>query len=167
MAFREISPFDLKENPFDLIGNQWMLITAGNREKINTMTASWGGLGILWGKPVATCYIRPQRYTKEFVDANETLSLTMYPSQYREKLSYLGKVSGRDEPKIEKAELTPLFDGDTPYFEEAKLVLLCRKLYLQYLKPECFLDSALNARHYNNDHHAMVICEIEKVLTKS
>ena len=78
MAFREIKPEELDFNPFQKIGKQWMLITAGNESGYNTMTASWGGAGVMWGKPSVTAYIRPQRYTKEFVDREETFTLSFY-----------------------------------------------------------------------------------------
>lgn len=78
MAFKEVDIKSLTFNPFTKIGSEWMLITAGDQSGYNTMTASWGGLGVLWGKNVATCYIRPQRYTKKFVDANDTFTLSFY-----------------------------------------------------------------------------------------
>ena len=106
MSFREISAEQLKENIFDMIGKKWMLVTAGNKEKVNTMTASWGGLGVMWGKNVAFIVIRPTRYTKEFIDREETLSLSFYGEEYKKTLSYLGTVSGREEDKIANAGLT-------------------------------------------------------------
>ena len=80
---KKIDPKDISQNVFSLIGDQWMLITAGTAEKCNTMTASWGGLGVLWGGPAATCYIRPQRYTKEFVDREEYFTLSFFDESYR------------------------------------------------------------------------------------
>ena len=88
MSFKEIPLTDLQFNPFTKIGSEWMLITAGNEKKFNTMTASWGGMGVLWGKNVVTTYIRPQRYTKEFVDANDTFTLSFYGPQYKEALNF-------------------------------------------------------------------------------
>ena len=116
MKFQEIKVEDLNLNPFQLIGKDWMLITAGTKEQVNTMTASWGGMGVFWGKNVMTAYIRPQRYTKEFVDANDTFSISFFGEEYRKMLAYCGKVSGRDEDKIAKAGLTTCFYGETPYF---------------------------------------------------
>ena len=84
---QKIDPKTLTKNPFTLIGDQWMLITAGTPDHCNTMTASWGGVGVIWGAPAATCYIRPQRYTKEFVDQNEYFSLCFFDESYREKLT--------------------------------------------------------------------------------
>ena len=107
MSFTEIKAEELKDNPFDLIGKQWMLITAGNEEKCNTMTASWGGVGIMWGKPTATAYIRDSRYTKEFVDREDYFTLAFFGEEHREALNLCGRVSGRDEDKIKEAGLTP------------------------------------------------------------
>ena len=103
MAFREIKPEELDFNPFQKIGKQWMLITAGNESGYNTMTASWGGAGVMWGKPSVTAYIRPQRYTKEFVDREETFTLSFYGEEYRKALNLFGTVSGKDRDKIKEA----------------------------------------------------------------
>ena len=154
-------------NPFTKIGSDWMLITAGNNNKFNTMTASWGTLGIMWGKNIAISFIRPQRYTKEFVDSNDTYSLCFFPEEYKKDLAYLGKVSGRDENKIEGCNLTPIFLDDTPCFEEANLILICKKLYHQEIKPECFIDSSLDSKWYENkDYHTMYFSEITKIYVK-
>ena len=106
-----------------------MLITAGNEEKCNTMTASWGGVGIMWGKNAVTTYIRPQRYTKEFVDANDTFTISFFDESYRKALNICGSVSGRDKDKIKEAGLTPYFVDGTAAFEEANLILVCKKMY--------------------------------------
>ena len=98
------------------------------------MTASWGGLGVLWRKNVAFIFIRPQRFTKGFVDEAEKFSLTFFDESYRKQLSYLGTVSGKDENKIEKAELTVEHENGAPIFKEAETVIICRKLYAQPLE---------------------------------
>ena len=163
--FREITPKEYAGCPFREIGEGWMLITAGNREKCNTMTASWGGMGVLWGKNVAFAFIRQTRYTKVFADAEDRLSLTFPGEQYRDVMAYLGKVSGRDEDKIAKSGLTLAYDGDTPYFEEGDRVFICRKLYTQKMEPACFRDASLIARCYaDGDYHTVYVCEIEKIL---
>ncbi len=133
--FRPIDLHQLSINPFQAIADQWMLITAekpvDGQPKANTMTASWGGLGHLWGKDVAFAFIRPQRYTKQFVDENDCFSLCFFDGEQMEALSYLGTASGRDEDKIAKSGLTLTHIDSVPCFEEASLVLLCRKLYVQ------------------------------------
>ncbi len=154
---REIRPEELQKNPFQMIGKEWLLVTAEKDGKVNTMTASWGGVGIMWNKPVAYVFLRPQRYTKEFVDQGETFSLSVLGEEYRETLRYFGSVSGREEDKIAKSGLKVAHDGATPYFEEANTVMVCRKLYAQSYDPACFIDESL-------DDHVMYIAEIEKVL---
>ena len=167
MAFVEIAINELQINPFTKIGKEWTLITAGDIQKHNTMTASWGGVGVLWNKNVATVYIRPQRYTKEFVDGNEKFTLTFFSEQYRNALTYLGRVSGKDGDKIKESGLTPMEMEGTIAFKEAQLVLVCKKLYTDTLKPECFLDRETERKCYpEKDYHTMYIAEIEKVFVR-
>lgn len=168
MSFQEIKPEELQKNPFTMVGKEWMLVTAEKDGKVNTMTASWGGVGIMWNKKVAFVVIRPQRYTKEFIDGSETLSLSFLDDSRRKTLSYLGTVSGRNEDKISKSELTVAHDGETPYFTEANTVLICRKLYAQEYQPESFIESAIDATMYpKKDYHTMYIVEIEKILVQN
>lgn len=175
MRLKETSFEELKLNPMTLIGREWMLVTAGNQERgYNTMTAAWGHMGAIWemsGRksplPTALCFVRPQRYTKEFMDREETYTLTFFDESRRKQLGYLGTVSGRDENKIEKAGLTPVFSDGTTWFAEAKLVLVCRKLYQQELREDCFVDQAVMDRNYpKRDFHTMYIGEIIKVLAR-
>ena len=166
MAFREISVEQLKDNPFTLINKDWMLITAGDAEKHNTMTASWGGVGELWGKYVSTIYIRPQRYTLEFVEREEYYSLCFFGPEYRQALSLCGSKSGRDVDKDAATGLTPCFDQAAPYYEQARLVFLCRKLYRQDMEESAFLDKGLLEKWYDNDLQRLFIGEILKVLEK-
>lgn len=166
--FHEISTKELTANTFRLIGNDWMLITAKKGDAVNTMTASWGGLGVMWGKDVAYVVIRPQRYTKEFVDDSVTFSLSFFTDKDRSILSYCGKVSGRNEDKIANAGLTVCEENDTPYFNEAKTVLICKKLYHQEMSKDSFTDSTLLEHWYpNNDLHTLYIAEIQKVLVQN
>ena len=165
MAFKEIPAGELALHPFSAIDKGWMLVTAQKDGVPNTMTASWGGLGTMWGLPCAFVFIRPQRYTKEFVDGSDTLSLTFFDESFRKQLSYLGTISGRDEPKIQKAGLTVARDGDTPYFNEANTVLLCRKLLAQELRPQNIVDKEVIKKwHPFSDFHTLYIVEVTKVL---
>ena len=162
-------PVDLKKldlNPFAAIGDDWMLITAGSGEKCNTMTASWGGVGVLWGKNVATAYIRPQRYTKEFVDREEYFTLSFYGEEHRKALALCGSRSGREIDKVKECGFTVAHAAcGAPYFEEAKLVLVCRKLYADAIKPELFLDRECDTRWYpDKDYHTFYIGEIVEAL---
>ena len=164
---KEISHDHFNENSFNMIGKDWLLITAEKDGRVNTMTASWGGLGIMWNKKVAYIFIRPQRYTKEFVDSADRLSISVLPNSYRRELGYLGRVSGRDEDKISNANLTLKQYEDVPYFDEARLTLICKKLYAQALKEECFIDKGIIDEWYpERDYHIMYVVEIEKILEK-
>ncbi|MGL4774032.1 MAG: flavin reductase [Clostridium sp.] len=166
--FTLISPEELNESAFKLVGKDWMLVTAKKDGKTNTMTASWGGLGVMWGKNVAYVVIRPQRYTKEFVDNSSTFSLTFFDDSYKKKLGYLGKVSGRDEDKITNSALTLNDFEETPYFEEGKLVLICKKLYAQEFKPECFIDDSIDEKWYKDkDYHTLYVVEVLNILQNS
>lgn len=167
MSFREIDPKALEGNPFAMIGDQWMLVTAGEPGRFNTMTASWGGMGVMWGKSVAYTVIRPQRYTFEFMEANDTYTLSFYGKEYKPALSLCGSRSGRDVDKGKETGLTPVFDQAAPYFEQAELVLVCRKLYAQNIDPDCFLDSSCDEKWYAaKDYHKQYISEIVNVLIK-
>lgn len=162
---KEIKHELLNENVFNMIGKDWILITAEKDGKVNTMTASWGGLGVLWNKKVAYIFIRPQRYTKEFVDSADKLSISVLPNYYREELSYLGCVSGRDEDKIAKVNLSLRKYDDVPYFDEARLTLIGRKLYAQNLEESCFIEDNIIEEWYpEKDYHMMYVVEIEKIL---
>ena len=169
---KEIPVSELMLNPMTTIAKEWMLVTAGNEARgYNTMTASWGHLGSIWGHggglPTATVYLRPQRYTKEFVDREELFTLSVFPEEYKKDLGYLGRVSGRDEDKVSRTRLTPVFDEDTTYFAQAKLVLVCRKLYRGPLTEDGFVEKAILDEHYpNRDLHDFYIGEIIKVLVQ-
>lgn len=165
--FQTIDPKTLQENVFSLIGDKWMLITAGSGEVCNTMTASWGGLGILWGKPAATCYIRPQRYTKEFVDREEYFTLTFFGEEYRKALALCGSKSGRDIDKVKECGFTvKTAECGAPYFEEAELVLVCRKRFAQEMDPANIPEDVKEAQYPNKDYHTLYIGEIIEVLKK-
>ena len=167
MMFTRIDPKELNQNVFSLIGDQWMLITAGTGEKCNTMTASWGGLGVLWGKPVATVYIRPQRYTLEFVEREEKFTLAFFGEEYRKALALCGSKSGRDIDKVKECGFIVETADGAPYFAQADLVLVCRKAYWQDMDPTHFLDGEIDGKWYpEKDYHRIFIGEIETVLKK-
>jgi flavin reductase (DIM6/NTAB) family NADH-FMN oxidoreductase RutF len=166
MTFKEVKPESLTENPFTLIGKDWMLVTAGIPGSFNTMTASWGGLGVLWERRVAFCFIRPTRYTYEFIERSGKFTLSFFEERRRKVLSFCGSHSGRDTDKIKESGLTPVHDGGFMYFSEARLVLLCRKLYFQDISPDCFLDPKIDDMYPQRDYHRMYVGEIEKCLMK-
>lgn len=166
--FEQVSVQSLNPNVFQAIGKQWMLVTAGNRDACNTMTASWGGMGILWGTPAATAYIRPQRYTKEFLDRENYFTLSFLPEEYRRALSYCGSHSGRKENKWENSGLTAAYtDNGVPYVAQAELVLVCRKQFCQPMDPACILDPEVDEKWYPaKDYHYMYIGAIVEAYQK-
>lgn len=164
--FKLINPEDFAQNPFHMIGKEWMLIAAHKEGKTNAMTASWGGVGIMWNKPVAYIAIRQTRYTKEFVDSAEKLSLNFFGEDFRKELAYFGKVSGRDEDKIAKTGMKVTVEDGAPIFNEAKNVFVCKKLFAQTYSEQSFIDKDILNKFYNGDSmHTLYIVEIEKVLT--
>ena len=157
---KEILPKEFNENPFKMIGDDWLLITAEKDGKTNAMTASWGGVGVIWNKNVAYCFIRDSRYTKEFVDNSETYSLCVFDHEAnKEMLGYMGTVSGRTEDKVEKCKLTVEKSENTPYFAEAKTVIICKKLYKVEMPLENLEDSVkeeiVNRFYPKGDIHTM------------
>ena len=166
--FTVISPVEIDDNVFKLIGSDWMLISASDGTNVNTMTASWGTAGILWNKPVCICFIRPQRYTYEIAERTDRLSFSILDDSYRRSLQYCGSHSGRDGDKFAASGLTPAYAEDgTPYVAESRMVLLCRKLYADDLREGCFLDPSLLANYKAKDYHRFYVCEIEKILVRA
>ena len=162
--FKEISPKEIPDNLIKAISDEWMLITAGDREGYNMMTASWGFAGEMWGSDSVIAMIRPQRYTMKFVEESDYFTLSFYGDK-REIHKVCGSKSGRDVDKTAETGLTPVFSDNSVYFEEARLVLICKKQYLDTLREECFIDKE-PLRWYNGDFHNMIIGKIEKVLIK-
>ena len=162
MQFKEIGVDKLPINPFTAIGKEWMVITAGTKKHYNMMTASWGGLGHLWNKNVCFGFIRPQRYTKEFVENQLCFTITFFEETYRETLGMIGQKSGRDIDKMNVAGLTPIeITPGFPAFEEAKLVLECKVLYMQDLSEHGFIDKNLGISMYTEkDYHTVYVAEI-------
>lgn len=162
-----MGPKQLQENVFSLIGDKWMLITAGDGERCNTMTASWGGLGVIWGAPAATCYIRPQRYTKEFIDREDYFTLSFFGEEHRQALSLCGSKSGREVDKVRACGFTVKTAAcGAPYFEQAELVLVCRKRFAQEMDPANIPQDVKEKWYPNQDYHTLYIGQIVEVLTK-
>lgn len=160
---KEISVKELEINPFSMIGDEWLLISAGNKDKSNMMTASWGGMGVLWGKNVVTIYIRPSRYTIEFVEKEEYFSLCFLG---KDKVTHkiTGSKSGRDIDKIKATGLTPMFDESAVYYKEAEVVFICKKLYQAPMEKKNFVSKEIDKFYNENDYHKVFIGEIIKVL---
>lgn len=163
MTFKKVDIQNFELKPFKEIGKDWLLISAKRNGVVNTMTASWGGIGVLWGKNVATMYIRPQRFTKEFVDASDYFTLTFFDG-HKPELGILGKKSGRDGDKITEVGFTSLELEEQPTFEEGKMVIICKKLYADTIKPECFIDDTIDAKMYpEHDYHTMYVGEVKAI----
>lgn len=161
---KEILASQLNENIFELIGEEWMLVTAERQGKVNMMTASWGALGVFWNKPAATIYMRQSRYTKEFIDSSERFSLCFFESQYRRMLGMCGTKSGRDIDKIKESALTLKSVDGVPYFEEARMVFVCKKIFNQKMERSGFMEEEpFNKNYTNGDFHQLYIAEIEKI----
>ena len=155
----ELSSLDF--NPYNQIGQQWMLIAAGDEEKANAMTASWGAFGVLWGVDTATIYVRQSRYTKEFIDKESYFTLNFFAEQYRKQLQYFGKFSGRDENKMDVAGMHFAYKKGIPYIDEASQVLICRKLSKTDISKDQILDKKIVSQHYPDDNiHTMYVGEI-------
>lgn len=161
-------PIDqLEMNPFTKIGKEWALVSAGDADKCNTMTVSWGGVGVLWGKNVVYIFIRDSRYTKEFLDNGELFSLSFLGEEYHGALNYCGSHSGRNEDKFAAAGLTPAFRNNIPYPDEANLVLLCRKMAVVPISEDTFTDPDIASRWYtDHDMHNMYVGEILEAVTR-
>lgn len=168
MSFKIISPYELTDNSFKLIGKDWGLVTANTDSKVNMMTISWGGLGIMWNKPVTFSFIRPQRYTYDFLNQDEYFSICFMPDEYRKELMFCGTKSGREIDKVKECGLTIINDKTAPYFEESKIVLICKKLYAQNMNADSVIDNSVlkNYAEDGSDYHRMFVSEITEVLVK-
>lgn len=157
----------LEMNPFTKLSKEWALVTAGNKSKCNTMTVSWGGVGVLWGKNVVYIFIRDSRYTKEFIDHGDFFSISFLDEAYRNALNYCGSHSGRNEDKFQEAGLTPAFRHSIPYPDEANFVILCKKMAAVPITEETFTDSGIMKKWYaDGDMHTMYVGEIIDLMAR-
>ncbi len=144
----------------NIFDKQWALVTAGTPDKFNSMTISWGGLGTLWSKPVATVYVRTSRYTHDFMEANDYFTVSFYPESKRQALGVFGSKSGKDIDKMNYPGLTAKPLGESVTFEEAEVTILCKKLYVQQLDMDK-IPAEIRDRFYTGDAiHDMYIGEI-------
>ncbi len=157
-----LADVDMAPNVFDKLKKQFVLISAGDEEKSNAMTANWGGFGILWFKEVVTIYVRPQRYTYEFTETHDKFAVTFLKPEYAKAHKVYGSKSGRDCDKEKETGLTKTFVGGVPTYEEAEYVLVCKKLYADDIKESAFIDKEC-LKCYDNDYHRMYIAEILEV----
>jgi len=169
LNYSQIQPTSIEGNLIRKIASDWMLVTAGDKNKFNTMTANWGGAGYLWNKPVAFVFVRPERYTYQFMEGSDGFTLSFFNEKYRDALDLCGTKSGRDCDKVAEAGLTPHFtELGFPTFKEARLVLECHKLYADTLSKNAFLDSEPLRIHYSTKGglHKLYIAEIIRAWVK-
>ena len=160
-------PVDMLEiNPFESFGKDWALVSAGSKRKANTMTVSWGGIGVLWGKNVAFIFVRDSRYTKEFLDQGEFFSISFMSQEYREALNYCGSHSGRDGDKVLQAGLTWNYKLSIPFIDERSFVVLCHKLSAVKLTEDSFLSPEIAKWYKDGDLHTMYIGEIIELMAR-
>lgn len=164
---KKIEPEDIYQNTFRLIDEDWFLLSAGNTLTFNTMTASWGGMGILWNKPVVFCFVRPQRYTYKFMESNSIFTMSFFNEEHREALNLCGKASGRNIDKMKATGLSPFESPNgSVFYEQSRLMLECRKLYFSDINPENFNLPGIHANYPLKDYHRMYIGEIISCFSK-
>lgn len=167
--FVEIDPREIQDNAIQMIGYDWFLVTAGTQSQFNTMTASWGGMGFMWRRPVMFVVIRPQRHTYELIEKEDGFTLSIFDESYKKALSYCGTHSGRDVDKVKETGLTPwMMESGLVAFQEARLVLECKKLYTDLIDHDRFLDPTIvPACYQDGTTHRMYVVEIVKAWKKS
>lgn len=156
----------LEFNPFKTIGQDWGLVSAGTDKALNTMTISWGGVGVLWGKNVAFIFIRDSRFTKEFIDKNDFFSISFMEKKYKDALNYCGSHSGRDGDKVAKAGLTWNLKHAIPFIDESRFILLCHKMSATKITKDSFLRRDIGKWYPDGDMHTMYVGEIIGVLAR-
>lgn len=161
---KEINIRELKDNFVKMISNDWALLTAGKSDDFNTMTVSWGGIGELWNKDVCFVFVRPQRYTYEFMEKNDYFSLSFFGGEYKKELGVCGSKSGRDIDKMAETGFIPVNLGEATGFEQAKVNVVLKKLAYQDMKPDGFVDESIMNNYANNDFHRVYVGEIVKVV---
>ncbi len=155
---------NFKTDIFEQFDKKWALLTAGNKDKFNTMTVSWGGMGTLWGKSVATVYVRTSRYTHEFMDSEDYFTLSFYPEEFKKTLGVLGSKSGRDMDKMKDSGLTPKEVDDSMTFEEAEVTLVCKKIFKQRLDVAKIPEDIVKQYYTGDAEHDMYIGEVVGII---
>ncbi len=160
---KEIDIKSVNLNPFKKIGDEWALLMSGDKNSYNSMTISWGYMGVMFNKPVFLTAVRPQRYTKEFIDKSEYFTISFFDKEYKKTLGYLGSKSGRDIDKMNVEGLEPIFSDNTVFYNEASLVLVCKKLFSMEQSNAKFYDESIKSEIYpTGDYHTFYTGEIVK-----
>ncbi len=158
----KISPSEFQSNYFNLWLDKWFVLTCGNNKDFNSMTVSWGSMGVMWAKPFVQVVLRPQRHTLKFMEQYPTFTLCAFPEKYRESLTLLGSKSGKDSNKLNETEFTicPSSTVEAPSFNEAELVFECKKMYRQDMNPKNFLLDDIEKNYAKKDYHRIFFGEI-------
>ncbi len=158
----EIDPIKLSLKVVDLWKNQWLILTAGTFDEYNMMTVAWGSIGCMWKMPFAQIVVRPQRYTYQYMEKSDSFTLCAFPERYRKDLNTLGTLSGRDGDKLSKTDLTLMSSSkvSSPSYNEASLILECRKIFKQDFLPDGFIDKSIESHYPAKDYHRVYFGEI-------
>jgi len=159
---KKIDPEKLVLKIVHLFDKQWLLLTSGTFDDCNMMTISWGSIGCMWNRPFVQIVVRPQRYTYEYLEKSDSFTLCAFPDKFRNSLRFLGSKSGRYGDKLSLTDLTPKKSSkiSAPAYNEANLILECRKIYYQDLDPQGFLDKTIQNNYPINDYHRVYYGEI-------
>lgn len=168
MKLHPVDPKTLTPEIFRIFGTQNALLTAGDKERCNTMTIGWCQLGFVWNQPVCTVYVRPERYTYEFTEANDHFTVSVLPGEYKKTMAFCGTKSGRDVDKVRECGLTVCYGaGGAPFFDEAELVLVCKKVYVQDMVPTAVADGTNVLPFYKQGGwHRMYMGEVVEAYIK-
>jgi len=164
-GFKQIGFDEFNFKIFKKIDKDWGLIVSSDGNRINPMTASWMGFGILWNKPVTFIFIRPTRFTYQLMENSSNFSLSFFTENFRKQLNFCGTKSGRDYDKIKEVNFTTGNHNYTSYVIESEIIFFCQKLYYSDINPENFIDGGIN-KLYDNDFHRMYIAEISEIQMK-
>ena len=168
MSFERININELEFSPTKAIGENWGILTGTDSEGCNSMTVSWGSIGVLWSKPCVFAFVRPGRYTYKFMENGEYFSLATMPAGYHKKMAVFGSKSGRDCDKYKESGFTIGDENGVKYPEEAEMVFICKKIAAGDVSPEWFIDDTIDSKNYpKKDYHRMYVGEIITVLKKN
>lgn len=162
---RNSIPFDqFRTDIFETFDSRWMLLAAGQHTpgEFNIMTVSWGALGVIWNKPMAIAFVRPSRYTYAFMEKSDSFTLCSFPAEFKDQLTLCGTTSGRNTDKVEACGFTPIPSSivDAPGFNEADLILECRKMYYDDIKSAHFLAPFIEGNYKGRDYHRLYMGEV-------
>ncbi|HPX32796.1 MAG TPA: flavin reductase family protein [Erysipelotrichaceae bacterium] len=153
-------------NPFEKFYQHWALVTAGKKDHFNTMTVAWGSMGTVWSRPIVTIYIKPCRYTYNFLNENDYFTVSFYDEKYKKDMSILGTKSGKDTDKIALTSLTPVEVNGSMSFEEANCTIVLKKIYYQDMDINQMPSAVVNRYYTEELPHRMYIGEVVEIIEK-